>query len=387
MGDPHKGLKYVHIAGTNGKGSTAAMLSSILQLSGYKVGLYTSPHIHHFNERIQINSVPISNEKLSEVRSFVNVHIGREDHLSDFAVTTAIAFEYFSREKCDIVVLEVGLGGRLDPTNVINSSEVSVITSIGMDHQKELGGTIEQIAREKAGIIKSNGTVVLNPQVKKVEDQFKTTCLQKNAKLSIVDMSTMELLDHDIEGQRFNFLGYKNMYLSLLGEHQLQNVAGVLYTVKALRKKDWNISDEDVRHGLAQVKWNGRFEIISKDHPIIIADGAHNTQSTEMLMKNLKHYFPEKQMTFVVAMMEDKDYVAMLEISKPYAKRFIAVDMGYERAVPSSDLVEHIKNNLGIEAVACHTVEAGMQLAVQLTENEIICVFGSLYIMGRVKSE
>ena len=291
LGEPQRGMKFVHIAGTNGKGSCAAMLASVLKAAGYKTGLFTSPYIFRFNERMQINGKQIDDAVLAEIVAKVKPAAeSMEDHPTEFELMTAAALLWYAQEECEIVVLEVGLGGRFDATNVIDSPEAAVIMNIGLDHVNVLGDTIEQIAFEKAGIIKPGCSVVLYQQEESVMDVIHDRCDEENARLYIADFSKIEPEFDSLMGQSFKYK--KEIYaLPLLGSHQLKNAAVVLETVEVLRKKGWNLEQSDVEHGIYAVSWPGRFELIN-DEPEFIVDGGHNPQCAQSVRDNLLAYFP-----------------------------------------------------------------------------------------------
>ena len=278
MNHPEKDLKFVHVAGTNGKGSTSAMLASVLKDAGYRVGLFTSPFIYVFNERIQCDGVMISNEELAELVSFIQPMAEKlQEPPTEFDLNTAIGMEFFRRKKCDVVVLEVGLGGTFDSTNVIESSLVSVITAIGFDHMKILGNSIREIAGAKAGIIKQNGDVVVYGQNKEAMEVFRSVCKEKHAKMSSPDYSSLRRVKADLHGQVFNYRDWKEVSIPLLGGYQLFNAAVVLETIQVLREKGYRICEEALRRGLSEVSWIGRFELL-REKPVFIVDGAHNPQ-------------------------------------------------------------------------------------------------------------
>ena len=276
MGNPEKKLKFVHIAGTNGKGSTAAMTASILQKAGYRVGLYTSPYIYRFNERIQVNGIQIPDEDVATVTEYVKQFAeAMEEKPTEFELVTAIGFEYFARCSCDIVVLEVGMGGALDSTNVIDTPEVAVITNIGLDHTDYLGNTIEEIAETKAGIFKENGHAVVYRGTPGVEAVYEKVCAERNVSLKKADFETLVRKSHSLEGQVFNCGDRKDLFLPLLGDHQLHNASVVLSIADTLIEKGWNITEQHIRDGIRDVSWPGRFDIVSRD-PLFIIDGGHN---------------------------------------------------------------------------------------------------------------
>ena len=261
MGNPHADMKYVHIAGTNGKGSTAAMTASILRKAGYCTGLYTSPYIYQFGERMQVNGEMISDRELVEITEYVKpLADSMEETPTEFELTTAIGFEFFKRRGCDIVVLEVGLGGLLDATNVIPCPEVAVITNIGLDHTDILGNTLEEIAMNKAGIIKEGGNAVIYRGAPSVEAVFEQTCKERNVKLKKANFEGLNLKAHDLFEQVFDCGDYKDLHLPLLGDHQLHNAAVVLAVAETLQEKGWKITKENIFDGIRDVSWPGRFD-------------------------------------------------------------------------------------------------------------------------------
>ena len=322
LGNPQKKLRFIHVAGTNGKGSTCAMLASVMQKAGYKTALYTSPYICRFNERMQINGAEIPDDMLAELTERVKpIAEGMADHPSQFELVTAIAMLYFLEEKCDIVVLEVGLGGALDSTNAIDRPECAVITTIGLEHTEYLGHTLPEIASAKAGIIKPGCDVVCYRNVPEVEEVFERTCRENNARLVKADFDSIRPISHSLSGQSFAWRNYASLRLPLLGAHQLRNAAVVLETLEVMRKKGWNISDEAVVSGLAETKWPVRFEVLRAEPPVVI-DGAHNPECAEALAANLREYLPGEKCVFLMGVLADKDYRQMLASLAPYAERF-----------------------------------------------------------------
>ena len=386
IGNPEKKLKYIHIGGTNGKGSTAAMLASILQKAGYKTGLYTSPYIFRFNERIQINGEQISDEDLTIVTEYVKAFV---DEMpigpSEFALVCCIAFEYFARQHCDIVILEVGMGGENDSTNVIESPEVSVLTNIGLDHTEYLGTTLEEIALTKAGIFKENGNAVVYPSISSVEKVFMDVCQQRNVELSIVDFELLTLKQYDLEGQVFCHGQRKDIHLPLLGNHQLNNAAVVLTVIDILIKKGWNISENAIYTGLKETRWPGRFEVVGMN-PIFVIDGGHNPQCIEALAKNIKEYLYDKKVIAITGVLQDKDYKEMYQPVIPYISEFICITPPCPRKLEAKVLAENLKKE-GAKASACETIEEAVQLAVKLADSTgaIVC-FGSLYSINEIKT-
>ena len=399
MGDPHKDLKFVHVAGSNGKGSTCAMLDNILRSSGYRVGLYTSPYIQEFNERMQVNGVNIEGDKLAKLTEQVKaIAEGMEDHPSQFELVTAIAMQFFKDEKCDIVVLEVGMGGALDSTNVIDAPEVAIITNIGLEHTEYLGDTLEKIATTKSGIIKSGCSCVCYDGAPEVTEVITNVCKEKNVPLSCVDFSKLELISETLEGQNIKFSG-RPYRLNLLGEHQLHNCCVVMEAVEALRKRGWTISEEALSNGLATVKWPARLEVLSKK-PLFLLDGGHNPQCAEALSASLKNILEGKKAVFLMGVLADKDYKQVLDFVKPYASEFVCLTPFSERALSAYKLSEYL-NSIGEKATAVPgspepshdvTEEAKSALALGLKmakeaagEDGIIVCFGSLYLVGHIR--
>jgi len=389
MGNPHKNLKYVHVAGTNGKGSTVAFISSILMHSGYTVGMYTSPYIERFTERMKINNIEINQEELARITEFVKSKVdimisAGESHPTEFEIVTAIAFQYFYEKNCDIVVLEVGLGGRFDSTNVISTPLVSVITTINFDHMDKLGNTLQEIAFEKAGIIKSCSEVVFYPQSEAAEHVFIEVCNKNNASMHVVDFHTLKVINAGVDGQVFDFEAYKNIKIKLLGEHQLKNAAVALTASKILREKGFSVSDTDIIEGLADTKWPGRIEVLSKS-PLFIVDAAHNAEGSEALAKTISLYFEEKKKIFIMGVLKDKDYDSMIREIAPIADGFIVITPESARALPAKDLAVIIKpycDNVYIS----DTVEDAVRLSLEITPLDgLICSFGSLTYIGEVR--
>lgn len=387
IGNPEKKLKYIHIAGTNGKGSTASMLASILQEAGYKTGLFISPHIHTFNERIQVDGVNIPNECLIKAVEQIKCAVNSMDEKpTEFEIVTAMGFLYFNQCKCDIVVLEVGLGGRLDSTNVVEAKEAAVITNIGLDHTKELGDTVEKIAAEKAGIIKENCDVILYQQQNSVHDIIEAACKNNVARLHDVDFEKIEILKSDLNSQILNYLNFKNIELRLLGEHQLKNAVVVLKTIEVLIKKGWKISDQDIHNGLKKARWPGRFEVLNND-PYFIVDGAHNPNGVESLVNNIEKYFYGRKLIFLTGVLKDKDYKNMLDMIAPFAKKFIAVQPDNPRALDYRDLAMFLRNRYGqAEVIEAEYVKSGIDISLNCAEpDDIVIAFGSLYMVGSIR--
>lgn len=385
IGDPQDRLKFIHIAGTNGKGSTAAMLASILRTAGYRTGLYTSPYIICFNERMQVNGEMISDAELAEITAFVRPHAeAMADHPTEFELVTAIAMEYFARQRCDLVVLEVGMGGELDSTNVIHTPEVSVITNIGLDHTEVLGDTLEKIAAAKAGIIKG-GDAVLYRGIPSVEQVFAARCAATGTRLHFADFDHLTPVRSSFAGQVFDCGAREGLEIPLLGAHQLRNAAVVLATIDALTAKGWRISEAQLREGLRRVVWPGRFELLRHD-PIFFVDGGHNPQCMAALAKNLEDYLPGRSITALTGVMADKDYLDMYRLVAPYISRFVTVTPNNPRALHADALAQQLAP-FGKPVVACASVAEGVRLAMEQTPADgAVVAFGSLYMVGDIRS-
>ena len=385
MGNPEKKLKYVHIAGTNGKGSTASMTASILQKAGYRTGLYTSPYIYRFHERMQINGEQISDEDLVEITEMVKpLASSMEQSPTEFELVCCIAFEYFARKQCDIVVLEVGLGGAFDATNVIDVPEVAVITNIGLDHTEVLGNTVEEIARTKAGIFKEGGSAVVYRGAPSVEQVFEEICREKNISLRKADFDGLCLKAHSLDGQVFDCGDRKDLVLPLLGDHQLHNAAVVLSIADALIQRGWKITETHIREGLRDVKWPGRFDIVSRE-PLFIIDGGHNPQCIEALVKNIEDYLIDRKVVALTGVLGDKDYADMYKPVMPLVDSFVCITPPNPRKLEAAELAAHL-TQVGAKAVASESIENGVKLALQEAgETGAVLCFGSLYTIGAIR--
>ena len=326
MGKPQNESEFIHVAGTNGKGSTSSMMASVLQSAGYKTGLFTSPYLHRFHERIRINNECIEDVKLNDIGSRVIRLAGKmPEHPTEFEMITAIAMGHFSKECCDVVVLEVGMGGRLDPTNVIRKPLASVITNIGLDHTKELGSTIEEIACEKGGIIKENSRAILYRQTPSVERIIEEICKNKQSALVKAGRSDVRLLHDSLNGQIFDAFEIPRVEIKLLGNHQLGNAAVAIQTLLQLKSLGWHVPIESVCSGMKKASWPGRFEIVYRN-PIFIVDGGHNLQCAQTVAENLRHYFPDKKRILLVGFIKEKDHIGMLKELNGMADRYVVVE-------------------------------------------------------------
>ena len=381
MGNPQDKLKFIHVAGTNGKGSFCSMLSSVLQNAGYTVGTYTSPYILKFNERMSVNGQMITDQELSllatEISDFVK---DMADKPTEFETITAIAFKYFLNHNCDYVVLECGLGGRFDATNIITTPILSVITGIAIDHTSFLGNTIEQIASEKAGIIKSGV-----PCLWCGEDESAYKVINDNAKevgstLYTVDHTKTTILSADLNGTVFNFGEYDNVRIPLLGTYQPFNATNVLSATDILKTIGVNIPETAIREGLANTVWHARFEIICKK-PLIIADGGHNPEGIKSAVESIKLYFPHQKVNIVTGVMKDKDYRYIAKEISSVANTVFCITPDNPRALPAEEYAETFKE-VGAAALHFETLEQAVVTAIEQTKEEnipLICL-GSLYM-------
>jgi dihydrofolate synthase/folylpolyglutamate synthase len=387
LDDPQKALRFVHVAGTNGKGSTSAMLSSICSAAGYTVGLFTSPHLLRYNERIRVDGEEISDEDLLALLEEVRTAAAQlTEKPTEFEVLTALGFLYFFRRRCDIVVLEVGLGGRLDPTNVIPAPEVAVVTGIGLEHTEYLGDTVAKIAGEKAGIIKPGAWVVLYGQSWEAESVVRARCEACGCPLAVTDSEALHALSADLSGQSFSYRNHSDLSLRLIGTYQLRNAAVALDTVDALRARGWSIPEDAAARGLAAARWPGRFEVLRREPPVIV-DGAHNPNGVEALAECLEQYLPGRKVTFVMGVMADKGFQQMLDLVAPLAKAFITVTPESTRALDSARLAEEVSLRLGLPVRDAGTVQEGVALALEdAGPSDAVCVFGSLYQAGEVRA-
>ena len=384
LGDPQKALKFVHVTGSNGKGSTCAMLDAILRAAGYRTGLYTSPYLQDFCERIQVNGENIPGETLARLTERVRAAAETmEDHPSQFELVTALGMLYFTERRCDIVVLEVGMGGALDSTNVIDCPDAAVITNVGLEHTEYLGDTLEAIAETKSGIIKPGCNAVCYDGAPEVTAVVRRVCAERGVPLSCVDFSKLTPLSQDLDGQRFLWNG-EAYRLALLGRYQLRNAATVLETVEALRKRGWAIPGEAAKAGLAQVTWPARMEVMCRD-PLFLIDGGHNPQCAEALADSLRALLPKKKAVFLLGVLADKDYPRMLAQLTPLAQEFICLTPLSDRALPAEDLAAYLAAQ-GAKARACSDLEQGLRIAFDAAGKDgAVVAFGSLYLVGAVR--
>jgi len=399
LGNPQKKYPIIHVAGTKGKGSVCALCASALQArpeegrraAGYKVGLYTSPHLLDYCERIQVNGEPISHELLIELVEEVKPAVAKIPKLTTFEITTALGFLAFAKQGCNAAVIEVGLGGRLDATNIV-TPKVSVITSLSYDHMAVLGDTLAKIAGEKAGIIKQGVPVVSAPQADEALKVLERVAKSEECTFTLVGKDVkFESLESSLDGQKLNVIalsgaersrsGAVELKIPLLGSHQVENAATAY---AALKSGGLDISDEAIQKGFAQVRWRGRFEVVRRDPPVIF-DSAHNQGSFARLRETLETYFPNKQVYLIFGASEDKNIPGMFAEMKPKIKRIIVTRADHPRALEVEKIVELAKQ-AGVEPEAVIPVEFALERALELSANDgsIVLSAGSMFVTAEV---
>jgi dihydrofolate synthase / folylpolyglutamate synthase len=391
MGNPQLAARTIHIAGTKGKGSVAAMIAQVLSTSGYRTGLYTSPHFHTLRERITVDGNLISEAEfaaaMAEVKPFIESM--KKDttfrQLTYFEALTALAFAYFQKQRVEFQVLEVGLGGRLDATNVVPNPAVCIITSISLDHTQILGNSLAEIAREKAGIIKPGCWAVISPQPEEAASVITGICRDKGAKVVQVGKDiTWHKTGGDLYQQSLAIEGKTGKYqvsIPLLGDFQLENAATAVAALEILSSEGFDISADDIGQGLARVNWPGRFQIIQKD-PTVLIDGAHNVASMRRLVSNIKSYFANKRIFFVFGTSCDKDIPGIIDELVSLSPQVIVTQASHSRAAPPSTLVAEFAKR-SIEPEIRETVTEAISRALSLADKtDIICITGSLFIVA-----
>lgn len=404
LGNPEKNLTFIHIAGTNGKGSTGAFISTILAEEGYLVGRYISPTVFDYREKIQIqnkNSINyISKEEIKNLveKIVIAVHQMLQDglpHPTTFEIETAMAFLEFFYKKCDYVVLEVGLGGRLDATNIVKNVACAVITSISMDHMSYLGDSLEKITYEKAGIIKPGCKVVAYDQNWDCDyeerDQYlngqkdpntilEEICCKVGVPYLFTDFTQLKNISHSLSKITFDYQNWSDLQISLLGDCQTYNAVVAIEAVKMLGI----CKEESIRKGLANTKWNGRFEVVSKK-PLIIVDGAHNEGAARSLERSIQTYLQGKKLVFIIGVLADKEYDTILKYTAKYAEQIITVTPTNNPRALDGSILKKVAMKYCKNVVDGHTIKEGMELAIKSEEKDGILIFGSLSFLGEVK--
>lgn len=389
LGNPQDALKFIHIAGTNGKGSTLAFISTILQAAGYRVGRYVSPTIFEYRERIQVDGKMISKVALGELMEQVKAACERMvarglSQPTPFEVETALAFLYFQKKKCDIVVLETGMGGLYDATNLITTTQVAVITSVGMDHMQFLGDTVEKIAGQKAGIIKNECYVICMKQDEAVMRVVDQAANEKQAMLVVADAEEAAKVHYGVEKQQFDYAGMKKLTIALAGKHQIANAVVAIEAVRALGQKGFAVSEQAIREGLLATRWPGRFTVVSKK-PLFIVDGAHNEDAAQKLANSIEFYFTNRRIIYIMGILKDKEYDKVISLTHKYADQIITVTPpNNPRAMHAYDLAKEIaKVHTAVTAV--DSLEEAVEMSSLLAgKDDVIIAFGSLSYLGRL---
>ena len=383
LGRPQDKLHCIHVAGTNGKGSTCAMLRSVLTEAGYRTGLYISPHLVRMNERMSIDGIDVSDAEFAEAVTELAVAAeGMDDACTEFELCTALALHWFAKKGCDAVVLETGLGGRLDATNAINRPDCAVITNIGLDHTAVLGNTVELIAAEKAGIFKG-GYAAAYDLPENVRAVLREKASATGTDLAFADLRELVPLSDSFEGQSFLYRGEKYA-ITLLGSHQLSNAATALETIAQLRCAGWNIPNDAVKRGLEHALWPARFERVLKS-PDFVVDGGHNPQCLTATRAALEHYYPNTRRVLLFGALADKSWQDMARLLIPAADEFVCATPDSPRALQAEELARFLRTE-GCRAEAFDSIDAAAEAAAQRAEPDgMACCVGSLYMAGEVR--
>ncbi|MDR1217559.1 MAG: bifunctional folylpolyglutamate synthase/dihydrofolate synthase [Oscillospiraceae bacterium] len=386
LGNPEKKLRFVHVSGTNGKGSVCACMQSVLTRAGYVTGLYTSPHLFKVNERLQVDGIQISNAELEsltdKIRPFADA---MSDSPTEFELITALAMEFFLLKKCDVVVLEAGMGGELDSTNVIDTPDAAVITAIGLDHTAELGPSLAEIASAKAGIIKPGGLVAVDGGQAEAVAVFEDKCRTVGAELRKVDFARLTVNSAGLDATFFDYGRLKNLEMPLIGTYQPKNAALAITALYCLRERGYSISDSAVAEGLRTVRWPGRFEILRRS-PVFVLDGAHNVQGAEAAAKSLRDIFAGHKFIFIIGIMADKDAKAMIDCLSPLAHEFIATRPAVARAMDARSLAALLERG-GLPATARESIDGAVATALDRARRGgfPVCALGSLYFSSDIR--
>ena len=386
LGHPEKKMKFVHVAGTNGKGSVCACVSSILTKAGYKTGLYISPYVICWNERVQIDGQYISDGDFAEAVEIVGgVADAMEDPPSQFELETALALWYFAEKGCEFAVMEVGMGGEWDATNVIPAPEAAVLCAIALDHTAVLGSTVAEIASVKAGIIKSGSDVVSYGSDSDAEKVIQAVCMEKGCRHFRPDFGRILVRERSLTGVTFDYGSFEGLTLPLAGTYQPKNAALAIEVAEVLRTRGWHISREDIRAGLAAVRWPGRFELLRRD-PLFILDGSHNPQGMEATAESLRAFFPGTKLWFLMGIMADKDVHSVAKLLAPLAAGFAAVEPPNPRAMKPAELAALLEADTGAIAKPFDTIEEGAKWVLDRAGKDGVCAaLGSLYFSSQVR--
>ena len=389
IGDPQNRLRFIHIAGTNGKGSVLAYVSTICTEAGYRVGRYISPTIFEYRERFQINGKMVPKTVLCKGMEIVIQHAKEMadeglPHPTPFEIETAFSFWYFDEMKCDLVVLETGMGGLLDATNLIETTLVSVVTSISMDHMQFLGRTLSDIARQKAGIIKEKTSCVSVKQKEEAMQVIEEVAALKDVELFIADQADASHINYGLKKQQFDYKEYKKIEIPLSGKVQIQNAILAINVIEVLRRNGYKISDKALREGFMKTQWIGRFSVIKKK-PLFIVDGAHNEDAAFQLASSIEEYLEHRRIIFIMGMLKDKEYEKVIQITEKYADQIITITPpNQKRALPAIDLAREIAK-IHPNVTAADSVEEAVEVSTILAgKDDVILAFGSLSFLGHL---
>ena len=389
LGNPQNELQVIHIAGTNGKGSILAYVSTVLQCAGWKVGRYISPTVMEYLERFQIDGEYMPKEVLLPIVEEVKwaaeqMQMKGMPYPTVFEIETAIAFVYFARENCDYVVLETGLGGRLDATNIVKNTKVCVFASISMDHMAVLGNTLAEITEEKAGILKTESVAVSYPQTEEVRKILQQKADEKNIPLWFADKEQVVVQKEELGSQNFSYKEFQDVEIQLTGRNQIENAITALEVIRALRNQNVSIPDEAIYQGMRRTVWPGRFQVLEAS-PLVIVDGAHNEDATRRLAENIQTYLQGRPIIGVMGVFKDKAYKTIIEIMQPYLEYVYTIDLpNKDRTLDRRELVRVLKAQ-GISAEDCESVEKALRKAKKSAKDgQAVLVFGSLSYLGEV---
>ena len=387
--NPQNELTFIHVAGTNGKGSVSSFVASVLKHAGYKVGRYISPTIFTYRERFQINDKMISKKELGELMEQVKeacecIVAEGYPHPTSFEIETALSFLYFIKKECDVVVLETGMGGRLDATNIIPIPKLCVLTSISMDHMQFLGDTLAKIATEKCGIIKEGTTVISTRQSEEAMNVVEQTCTLKNAELIVAEPAKVTKVKQGLDKQSFSYDGVK-YEISLSGSYQIENAVLAVEVVKWLSQNGFEkITEKKMEKGLQTTVWKGRFGVIAKK-PYFIVDGAHNVAAAEKLAESIRFYFTNRKIVYIMGMFRDKEYEKVIRITAPLATQIITVAApGNPRALPALELAEAVRE-VNPNVTGADSLEEAVEMSYLFADKDsVIIAFGSLAFLGQL---
>lgn len=387
LGNPQDALKFVHIAGTNGKGSTLAYISTVLAHAGYKTGRYVSPTISDYRERIQINGRMISQKDLCAYMERIKEAAEKMcteglAHPTIFEVETALAFYYFKEKGCDIVVLETGLGGTLDATNIVTTTVAAVLASISMDHMAFLGKTLEEIAENKAGIIKKGCHVISTRQEEAVMDVIRQKCDALGCSLTVADIQNATKIKYGINKQKFSYKEYKDIVIHMAGRYQIDNCILAIETLRILAEAGYPVKERKLAEGLEKTQWHGRFEVIGT-RPLFLADGAHNADAAKKLADSIRFYFTNKRILYIMGVLRDKEYDKIIEATYQEAEHIITITPpDNPRAMQAYELAQEVQK-YHASVTAADSLQEAVELAYLLAEKDtVIIAFGSLSYLG-----